>query len=171
MFRILPLTKERLEEAVKLADDIFPSEYEEEPAKTEIPASLSPDNYRDFFLKTGILPSLRYWVAIDEDDKVVGIVGLYRYEADEEAEWLGWYLVAPSARKQGVGTELLQFAAKEARKQGRKFLRLYSTTDPNSFDAHRLFKGFGFRLIEEEAWEPDPRFTKLIFELNLKAQT
>lgn len=166
--KIEPMTEKVLNEVVSLVATVFPPEYEEEPGTLELPASLNPDAYQDFLKKTQ-MSNLKYWVAIDSG-KVVGVVGLYCYEEDKkDAVWLGWYCVDRVARKRSTGTELLLFAIEEARKQGKKFLRLYTTTDPAERDAQRIFRRHGFHLIKEGPWEGDPELTKLYYELKLGA--
>lgn len=167
MANIVALTKEWLEETIALADKIFPPEFEEEPAKDEIPASLFPEQYREYLAKTEIKPGLKYWVAAD-NGKVIGLIGLYNYEFDpDDLVWLGWFLVDPSARKKGIGNRLLLFAIEEAKKRGKKFLKLYSTDDSAELDSHRLYEKYGFRNIGQKPWGPDPKQTELFFELDL----
>ncbi|MDO8435989.1 MAG: GNAT family N-acetyltransferase [bacterium] len=171
MADIVALTKELLGEAIILVDKIFPPEYEEEPAKDEIAASLFPEKYEKYFNKTGIRPSLKYWVAISKG-KVVGIVGLYNYVFDlADITWLGWYLVSPKARKHGTGTSLLLFAIEEAKRQGKKRLMVYTTDDPEELYSHHFYRKHGFREIGQNPWGPNPELTEFYFELDLmKAQ-
>lgn len=169
--KIVPLTEERLKEAIGLANKVFPPEKEEEPAKEELTASLFPGELQNFFSRTKIQPGLKYWVAVNSKGKVAGVVGLYNYESDaEDTIWLGWFFVAPRTRRKGIGTELLNFAISEAQKRGKKVLKLYSTTDPEEFCAHRLYGKNGFLLVLQEPWNMDPKLKKLFFELNLKAR-
>lgn len=165
MFRIEPLTEEKLREAVNLVNQVFPNETEEPPGE-EIPASLEPEKYQDFLSKYQ-MSDIRYWLAIDGSNKVVGTVCLHCYEADkEEAFWLGWFCVRPKVRKNGIGTTLLRFAINRARAEGKKFLRLYTSTEPNELDSHRLYEKHRFKLIKEELY-PGGKFKKLYYELRL----
>lgn len=66
----------------------------------------------------------------------------------------------------GVGTQLLQFILNKARKEDKKFLRLFTSTDPKEWNAHRLYEKHGFRLVKEEPW-PNTEFKKLYYELKL----
>jgi len=173
LIKIEALTQRTLKEAVDLVNIVFPDQGEE-PANIGFPASLNPEKYKDFLSKTQILlskiqiPELRYWVAIDDSGRVVGTIGLYCYEKDkEEAYWLGWFCVDPATRKQGVGTRLLRFCIEKTKKQGKKFLRLWTTTDPNELDAHRLYEKYGFKLVREEQFG-DTALKKLYYELKLE---
>jgi GNAT superfamily N-acetyltransferase len=170
---IVGLTKRNLEQAVNLVEKIFPSEYEEEAGKDELPASLNPDAYRDYLERTGITPGLKYWVAV-EKGRVIGSVGLYCYKEDQgEADWLGWFCVDEDFRCKGTGTKLLLFAINEAKKHGKEYLRLYTTDDEDELDSHRLYEKYGFKVIETKPWtgRPELNLTEFIYELNLKAQT
>ena len=151
MIEIELLTDKTLREAVNLLNRVFQNEEEEAPGD-ELPASLNPKKYKDFLLETQI-SELRYWVAIDNTGKVVGTTGLYCYSYDEhEACWLGGFCVHRDLRK--------------ARKSGKKFLRLYTSTNPNELNAHRLYKKHGFRLFKKESLG-DTDLKKLYYELKL----
>ena len=166
MIKIESLTEKTLREAIDLVDTVFPVQGEE-PARIVFPASLNLEKYKDFLLEVQI-PELRYWLAIDDSGKVAGTTGLYCYEFDkEEACWLGWFCVDPNTRKKGTGTQLLQFSIREAKKQGKRFLRLYTSTDPNESNAHRLYEKHGFvKLSKEERWF-NTEFKMLFYELKL----
>lgn len=166
---IRDLTADLLEETIKLADEIFPPEYEEEPAKDEIPASLFPDRYREYFAKTGIKPGLKYWVAV-ESGKVIGLIGLYEHESDlDDLIWLGWFLTDPVSRKKNVGTKLLRFAIQQSWNASKKRLRVYTTDDPDELYSHHFYKKHGFRLVAQKPWKHNPELnlTEFHFELDL----
>ena len=160
MIKIEPLTSNRLEETINLLNTVFPNDTDD-PAGC-LRASLNPEKYAPFFLKTQI-PELRYWVAINNLGKVVGTTGLYCYKSDrEEAFWLGWFSVEPEARNKGIGTQLLQFSIEKAKGERKKFLRLYTSTDFK--DAIRLYEKHGVGLTKEEPY-PDTELKKLYYEL------
>ena len=166
--KIADLTKRNLEQAVNLVEKIFPSEYEEEAGKDELPASLNPELYRDYLEKTGITWA-RYWVA-EENGKVIGNIGIYTYNDDEdEADWLGWFCVDEDFRNNGIGTKLLLFAIEEAKKRGKDYLRLYTTDDEDELDSHRLYEKYGFKVIGAKPWTAAPELglTEFTYELKL----
>ena len=171
MISIVPLTEERLSEAIALVTEVFPPEYEFEPADEELAASLDPETHQDFLSRTGFRPTLQYWVAL-EAAAIIGVVGLNEYKKDpDEIVWLGWFCVNERAKRQGVGTKLLRFVIEEAKMRGKKTFRLYSSTDPDELYSHGFFKKFGFRLIHKEPFPGLEELDKLTFELNLtKAQ-
>ena len=59
----------------------------------------------------------RFWVAVNEDDRVVGCIGYSKTDNPEEAFLHRLYVKAPEKHK-GIGTKLLQAAENEMRKQG-----------------------------------------------------
>lgn len=165
MIKIELLSNETLEEAISLVGTVFPIQAEE-PASVAFPASLNPQKFKEI-LRQYQVPELKYWVVIDSSGKVVGTIGLYCYENDKhEAFWLGWFCVHPDVRKKGVGTRLLRFSIENARNQGKKFLRLWTSTSPNEQDAHRLYERHEFKLVGEEPLG-DTGFNKLYYELKL----
>lgn len=166
MFRIRPLTRKRLNDAVNLLNEIFPGEEEEPPSK-ELPASLSQAKFRDYLFKTG-QSSVKYWVAIDDLGRVVGTIGLYCYEKDkDEAFWLGWFCVRSDCRRKSIGEKLLRFAISKAKSKGKKFLRLDTSTDPDELSARRLYEKYGFKLTGREPYLNNADIEKLYYELEL----
>jgi len=89
--------------------------------------------------------SLEYWVAVDEKGTICGTTGFYTQKKDiHEAIWLSWFCVAPARRGQGIGKQLIEFSIKEAQSRGKKYLRLYTSDDPNEADAQFLYEKYGF---------------------------
>lgn len=162
MVKIEPLTKETLKEAINLLNQIFLDEDGEAPGD-ELPASPYPKKYKNFLSRTK-MSEIKYWVAVDDAGKVVGTIGLYCYEKDkDEAFWLGWFCVHSDLRRNGIGTKLLQFAIKKARKNNKRFLRLY--TSPELTQARRLYEKYSFQLTGEGFYPDGSR--KLYYELKL----
>ena len=58
-----------------------------------------------------------FWIAVDENDRVVGSVGYSRAECNSEA-FLHRLYVKSSQKHKGIGTALLQTAEEEMRRQG-----------------------------------------------------
>lgn len=58
-----------------------------------------------------------FWVAIDENDRVIGSVGYSKIENTHEA-FLHRFYVKASEKRKGIGTALLQVAENEMIKQG-----------------------------------------------------
>ena len=58
-----------------------------------------------------------FWVAVDDNDRVVGCVGYSKTECPTEA-FLHRLFVKPTEKHKGIGTALLQTAEKEMRENG-----------------------------------------------------
>ena len=58
-----------------------------------------------------------FWIAINEDDRVIGCIGYSKIEHSSEA-FLHRLFVKASEKHKGIGTKLLQTAEIEMRKQG-----------------------------------------------------
>ena len=58
-----------------------------------------------------------FWIALDENDRVIGSIGFSRTEIPTEA-FLHRLYVKASKKRQGIGTALLQTAENEMRLQG-----------------------------------------------------
>ena len=80
----------------------------------------------------GAMSVYRYWVALNENGDIIGTTGLYSEKDDfHEAIWLSWFCVDPDVRGQGIGKQLIEFSIEMARSYGKKYLRLYTSDDPN----------------------------------------
>ena len=58
-----------------------------------------------------------FWVAINEDDRVIGCIGYSRTTCPEEA-FIHRLFVKATEKHKGIGTKLLQTAENEMRRQG-----------------------------------------------------
>ena len=89
-----------------------------------------------------------FWVAV-KGDKMVGTFGLER--ASDDAMELRRMYVDPSARRQGIARQMLQFAEHECRR--RRVKRLELSTAEIQHAAIALYKNAGYRLVGEETVE------------------
>jgi ribosomal protein S18 acetylase RimI-like enzyme len=81
------------------------------------------------------------------EGEVVGTIGLFRTLEDfREALHLGWFAVAPEARRSGIGSRLLLHAIEEARASGVAFLRLETSDAGDESLAQPLYDACGFRV-------------------------
>jgi GNAT superfamily N-acetyltransferase len=161
---IKPLSEESLQQASSLALKVFHSNSNDEdyPPKW-FKISLSDKKNEKMDLD---VTSIKYWVALDSNKKVHGIVGLYTLSYDEkEAYWLGWYLVDPKSRGKGIGKLLLESIIKKSKKQGKKYLRLYTSNDPNEKRANEIYDKLGFTPIKSE------KINKIIADKKFRAFT
>ncbi|MCA1999659.1 MAG: GNAT family N-acetyltransferase [Hyphomicrobiales bacterium] len=139
---IEPFSEARRRAAIELVDRIFPAQ---DPTER---LSLRVFQTRwEWLLRLDGTRYGRFWLAVAEE-RVVGMVGLYAQVADRhEANWLGWFCVAPERRGCGLGRRLMDLALAEARASGRRFLRLYTSTDPNEAAAQGLYEAYGLRVV------------------------
>jgi len=97
----------------------------------------------------GIKEQINYWVAVNEQEKIVGTIGLYSYFKDShEAVWMAFFCVDPESRKQGIGGKLVKHAIEQARATGVPYFKLYTTTMQNETASHALYYEHGFRVVK-----------------------
>lgn len=133
LYKIMPLSDENLNKAVALVKKIFPYKKDQRDAKWSFTESLSNQN-----------SGKKYWLAVNTEGKIVGITGLYKDTKDNKVVWLGWFGVHFRYRRQGIGSQLLEFSISEAIKGGFSKLNLYTSSDKNEIAAHELYRKFGF---------------------------
>jgi GNAT superfamily N-acetyltransferase len=93
---------------------------------------------------------INYWVGI-YDNQVIGTIGLYTMKKDsKEAYWLGWYSVDEKYRGMGFGKKLIEFSENKARKNGKKYLRLYTTDSENLKLANKIYEKRNYKIIRKK---------------------
>ncbi|MHC4517723.1 MAG: GNAT family N-acetyltransferase [Planctomycetota bacterium] len=150
--RIEHLEDDRLEAARKLVWRVFPQQ--------SLPERLSfwaIVNRRSPFVHwltawAGVADFLDLWGAIDsETGTLLGTTGLYVCTHDAtEAVWLAWFCVAPEARRQGIGSQLLDFSIAQAKRTGRQYLRLYTSDRPVEAAAQILYESRGLKIVRKK---------------------
>ncbi len=162
---IEPLSESTLEQSLKLLLKVFDTKPEDDdyPRKW-LPASLNPGSRESIKLyqSYGVI-GLRYFVAMDQESgRVGGISGFYSLREDhEEAYWLAWFCVAPGYRRKGLGAMLLDHIISIARKEGKRFLRLYTSDREEERDAQAFYDSMGLMITREEK---DGRYKKIFRE-------
>ena len=127
------ITKDNLELAVKVQNNIFP----EEDGRENYIEAINKDPYRR---------ELIFWLVYDKDEPV-GVSGLYSYYEYKDDAWLGWFGVLPDKRNKGYGWKILDHFEDYARKQGYKAVRLYTSEEDNK-EAIKLYTKRG--MIKEK---------------------
>lgn len=92
------------------------------------------------------LPHAKYWVATDEQDQVVGGVGIAPFGDHPGVCELQKLYLAPQAKGKGLGSELLEVALTFAEQH---YERCYIETMQQLHTANRLYGTVGFHLLEE----------------------
>jgi GNAT superfamily N-acetyltransferase len=153
MIKIKKLTEKYLAEASMLANSIF----KDEPILPGVAFEASLDKKKFDKLNEGSVDkiySLEYFVAIDESGRVLGTTGLYAMEKDKgNTYWLGWYCVGSKYRGRGVGGKLLDYTIKEAKKRGKRILRLYTSPSDDEKTAQIIYDSRGFKTTGTERKE------------------
>lgn len=95
----------------------------------------------------------RFWIALNEEDRVIGCIGYSKTENPEEA-FLHRLYVKASEKQKGIGTKLLQTAENEMRKQGIK-VSLVHLGEPKKqwFESYAFYPKNGYRKYQ-------PRFMR-----------
>jgi len=88
--------------------------------------------------------SAALWVA-EREGEIVGSVGMT--DQGDGIARLRWFIVAPQARRSGVGGRLLEHALGWARDEGLDTVVLY--TIGTLVDAARLYRRAGFLMVSE----------------------
>ena len=101
-----------------------------------------------------------YYIVKDED-KVVGVSGIYVEPFEPNTAWLGWYGVREEHRKKGYGTKILEKTIEIAKELGFKHFRLY--TDVINPNAHKLYD----RVMDYKEEYSEPNFKVLIYSKSL----
>ena len=103
----------------------------------------------DSYLRTGDM----FWLAIDEQDRVVGCIGYHRIDSTAEA-FLHRLYVKADRKRQGIGSKLLQTAEDAMRASGITVSRVH-LGEPREqwFESFAFYPKHGYR-------EYQPRYMK-----------
>ena len=141
------ITAANLDEALKVAAEIFP--YEVKNGKL----SFEDDAYRASIQENK--QDFAYYLARNARGIVVGITGFYR--EDDGTMWLGWFGVVPGHRGKNFGEKILRATAEMVESYGWvSSLFIYTGQRQEEHHAHRLYERLGFVLTGtgEVAGEP-----------------
>jgi len=152
LINIVPLSVKNLAGAIALIKKVFVYEEDRNVAYMNFIETLQGENHGQ-----------SYWVALDKQNNVIGITGLYLDDdfADKESTvWLGWFGVHPQYRRQGIGSALLEFAINEAKQRQYEVMKIYTTIYVS--EAHKLYGKYGFEKMNLLNHGKDVFFVKLI---------
>lgn len=94
-----------------------------------------------------------FWLAINEDDRVIGCLGYSKTDIPSEAFLHRFYVKACEKRK-GIGTKLLQTAENEMRKQGIVVSHVHLGAPKEQwFESYSFYPKNGY-------WEYKPRYMR-----------
>ncbi len=147
------------ETAIKMQREIFPLE----DGSKSIIDSVNGTPASHLFM-------LDYWL-VKQNEKYIGICGLYAYKAYKQDAWLGWFGITKSERRKGFGSKVLSLMMEQAKAKGFENLRLY-TDEVDNQDAVKLYEKFG--MTKEIYKNADDVFFEmsdtLIFSKNLNGE-
>ena len=118
------VTKDNLEIACKVQNEIFP----EEDGRQNYIEQINKDPYRK---------EMDYYI-VYLGSNPIGVTGVYSYNEYPEDAWLGWFGILKEYRKSGFGGKVLDETIKLAKEKGYKNFRLY--TDEYATSAHKLYE-------------------------------
>jgi GNAT superfamily N-acetyltransferase len=90
----------------------------------------------------------RIWL-VDAGGILMGSLAIVEHSAAEAQ--LRWYLLHPTVRGKGFGTRLMSEAITFCREQG--YRKIFLWTVSSLLAAARVYKKFGFRVVEEQTHE------------------
>ena len=113
--------------------------------------SLNEDllDVRTHYLDAGTM----FWLALDENDRVIGCVG-YSLEDEPAAARLHRLYVKPARKRQGVGSALLQTAEAYMKTQGIRVSRVH-LGEPREqwFESYAFYPKHGYREVAPREME------------------
>ena len=116
-----------------------------------------------FWSELAGVPLTRYYVVAVSSERIVGYAGLMAVGPEADVQTLA---VASDARRQGVGSQLLESLIDEARHRGcsRLSLEVAATSEL----AQRLYLRRGFEVVARRSGYYGPRVDALIMRLRLR---
>ena len=104
----------------------------------------------------------KYWVAIDENDTVIGGVGIGKLEGIDDVGELQKMYCLPESRGTGISHKLMEIALEYAKKY---YSRCYLETLENMVAAQKFYEKHGFKriyepLVKTEHFACDVRYVK-----------
>jgi ribosomal protein S18 acetylase RimI-like enzyme len=151
MIQIIKLEEPLIKKADKLVSKVFPVRSLSERFTFWTYKHQNNNFVKKLINLFGVSSISDFWVAIDENNNVVGTTGIYTYIKDEnEAIWLAWFCVDPEQRGEGIGKKLIEYSINMAREYKKKYFRLYTSSDPNEAAAQNLYEKYGFKVIKRK---------------------
>ncbi len=116
--------------------------------KLDIPGTVYFDDnlnhLSDFYLAS---PQRAYFIVLDDDDNIVGGIGLAELDLMEDTAELQKLYLTDAAKGQGLSYKLMELVEKAAINKGYK--RMYLETHTNLKTAIHVYEKCGYKLIEK----------------------
>ena len=86
-----------------------------------------------------------FWLALDENDRVIGSVG-YRSINGTDEVWLHRLFVKYNHKHEGIGTQLLQTAEAYIKQRGKKTIKIHlGTSREQWFESYAFYPKYGYQ--------------------------
>lgn len=86
-----------------------------------------------------------FWIAVDDNDRVVGSVGYSSIQGTSEV-WLHRLFIKPSLKLNGIGSQLLQTAERSAKANGKTVMHVHLGEPKEQwFESYNFYPKKGFR--------------------------
>ena len=143
MIRIVPLSKQYLEQAIDVTQASFQNKREEN--EMYLTCSLNPEMRKRILGRYGC-DSLRYWAAVQEE-QVIGMMGFYTLDIDKkDTIWGIGFCVDEKFRGRGIGSRLLDLAIETARIENYTWFNIPTENSPLQATAQRLYDQKKFQI-------------------------
>ncbi len=91
-----------------------------------------------------------FWLAVDENDRVIGSVGYRSIGATDEV-WLHRLFVKYNHKHEGIGTQLLQTAEAHIKQKGKKTIKIHLGAPKEQwFESYAFYPKYGYQEYEKQ---------------------
>mgnify|MGYP002522746447 FL=1 len=95
-----------------------------------------------------------FWIALDENDRVIGSVGYDPVIGSDEA-WLHRLFVKFNRKREGIGSRLLKTAEDYARADGKRVLRVHLGERADWYESYSFYPKHGYSEYEPRYMQKD----------------
>lgn len=89
-----------------------------------------------------------FWLAIDENDRVIGSVGYSSVEGNDEV-WLHRLFVKYNLKRKGIGGALLQMAESNIKSKGKTAIRIHLGEQKYYFESYSFYLKHNYKQYDE----------------------
>lgn len=148
------ITTGNIDLAIKTQHTIFPHEDGSLNLKASADKKLIEEVYGKNYRK-----SVDFWLCKNQNNKIIGITGIYSYIEYPDCAWCGWFGILPEYQGKGFGKKLFLWTMEKAKEMGFKSFHLYTDLEDNK-TAVELYRKIG--MIEESYITEDMSPEKIV---------
>lgn len=93
-----------------------------------------------------------FWLAIDENDRVIGSVGYSSVEGSDEV-WLHRLFVKYNLKRKGIGGALLQMAESNIKSKGKTAIRIHLGEQRYYFESYSFYLKHNYKQYDERYYD------------------